>query len=423
MGKRISANGIFVFHQAGQGLFYSGTISLESPRNVRFDFVYDCGSTNRQVIKRAIFNYKQTVLLNNHIDMLVISHLHKDHVSGLDKLLEDTQVDYVFLPYLSPPERLILALMYQNMPSWYYEFLHDPVIYLLERNVEKVVLFGSGGEEEEGGPPPTNISPRPPKEEKEEKLLIKLRDEPDARRIFENEGSQDIYTQYIREGRLIVKAHRGYVVALGIWVFRFFNYKIPTASINNLYYCTQNILSNIRIKDAIRQKDSRKILKNCYERTKSSLDRDLNNTSLAVYHMPVGTYHAAVSHYHPSCCWWYCPVCYFRLFNNLVEHFGQFLTGDIDLNHDYSQVQRHFHHYFPHNFLVQIPHHGARRNWNNNILDDIPYPSLWVASAGIRSRFGHPHVGVVLDILYNGHCFAWSNESERVIIRGKVEWQ
>ena len=43
----------FVFRPVGQGLFYTGSLNCG-----RFNFVYDCGTENRQkLIKKEIENY------------------------------------------------------------------------------------------------------------------------------------------------------------------------------------------------------------------------------------------------------------------------------------------------------------------------------------------------------------------------------
>jgi len=96
--KNIKAE--FIFHNVGQGLFYSGRI------NEKFNFVYDCGSENFKYLKLAINRYLN--FYKNNIDMLVISHLHKDHINGLDYLLRHKKTNICFLPYLTETERLFV---------------------------------------------------------------------------------------------------------------------------------------------------------------------------------------------------------------------------------------------------------------------------------------------------------------------------
>ena len=94
--------------------------------------VYDCGELHGPMrIVNLIKDYKKN-LNNTKIDMLVASHLHLDHVSGFDELLNNTRVRYVFLPYILPIQRLILAVSASAQANQsYYDFLADPVSYIV----------------------------------------------------------------------------------------------------------------------------------------------------------------------------------------------------------------------------------------------------------------------------------------------------
>ena len=49
------------------------------------------------------------------IDLLVISHLDKDHVNGVSKLMEWFDIKKIVIPYMSKIEKIILAL---GAPIW-----------------------------------------------------------------------------------------------------------------------------------------------------------------------------------------------------------------------------------------------------------------------------------------------------------------
>lgn len=125
----------FTFHNVGEGLFYSGEVGS-------FNFIYDCGAEKRGHLYNVIENYTKGKQPSK-LDLLILSHLHDDHVSGLNVLLDRIPVDTVVLPYLPPIERLMVALRNKDLPLWFYEFLADPVSFLFERKrVKKVVLLG-----------------------------------------------------------------------------------------------------------------------------------------------------------------------------------------------------------------------------------------------------------------------------------------
>ena len=92
-------------HAIGQGFFHSGVVAIED--NV-FNYVYDCGSDYAEPINAAVTSYIDN-LQQDFIDALFVSHLHFDHVSGLDRLLVSVRAKRVFLPYLSPHSRLLLV--------------------------------------------------------------------------------------------------------------------------------------------------------------------------------------------------------------------------------------------------------------------------------------------------------------------------
>jgi|Deesub1362A_J573_1020465.scaffolds.fasta_scaffold00704_10 glyoxylase-like metal-dependent hydrolase (beta-lactamase superfamily II) len=185
---RVNTN--FTFHNVGQGLFYSGEIS--SSQNI-FRFIYDCGSFQRGLVYSAIKHFKNEIDKNNRvINLLILSHLHADHTSGLNDLFHYFKVEEVVLPYFTPIERLLIALRTVNMPGWYYKFLADPVPFLMERGVERIIIIGEreGGEEKA---PPSEFPP--PGERISSGINIKkLPDDENLKRtVFENDTNwQDI---------------------------------------------------------------------------------------------------------------------------------------------------------------------------------------------------------------------------------------
>lgn len=85
------------FHPIGQGAFY--TEVFESG----FVAIYDCGGSNKKIIEdeiKATFDEKQK------IDVVFISHLHNDHINGLEFLLHHCDVKKVVLPLLNDAMRL-----------------------------------------------------------------------------------------------------------------------------------------------------------------------------------------------------------------------------------------------------------------------------------------------------------------------------
>ncbi|WP_162713499.1 MBL fold metallo-hydrolase [Brucella intermedia] len=75
-------------HPVGQGFFHSGFI-LED-REIRLSYVYDCGSmaAYKGERDREIDSFHRQAANLKTLDLLYLSHVHADHINGVEKLLE-----------------------------------------------------------------------------------------------------------------------------------------------------------------------------------------------------------------------------------------------------------------------------------------------------------------------------------------------
>jgi hypothetical protein len=213
---------------------------------------------------------------------------------------------------------------------------------------------------------------------------------------------------------LLVKNHDGYVKALGKWFFRFFNYNVPTAQFTSFKQCIDAQLGAHFDLTQIIKSGSLSKLKGCYRKIQKS--SNFNDTSLMVYHAPIKpSSRKGIVQF--DCPVPYCNflklatplVCTFSFAVNYSSVPGQFLTGDINLNTNLTEIEKHYQPFFPEVSVVQVPHHGAWRNWNKGILRNFHDNIIFVASAGTRNRFNHPDPNVVSDI-QKSHDFLWCNE-------------
>ncbi len=326
----------FKFHNVGQGLFYSGEIDLSVST---FRFIYDCGSKSRKLIQSTIKQFKRDVT-DNKINLLILSHLHEDHINGLEELFLQFKISEVILPYFTPVERLLIASKRLYYPEWYYNFLSDPVKYLVEHDVKRIIFLG-GNKGSEVGAPPSEIEPFSKEDISQFKIEFdKLpNDEILIEQIIKNDKN---WKKYIDSRRILIKKHDYNVFSMGKWMFRFYNYKVPSKAINTFNNCLIKFgLTSIDCKHLIINQNDRKNLKECYKRISRSLNYDFNNTSLVVYHSPIGKIDVDfIISCTPSCCfsqninYYYCR--YYNDFNRNL--FGQLLTGDLNLNLKYAKL-------------------------------------------------------------------------------------
>ncbi|HAS14186.1 MAG TPA: hypothetical protein DCS01_02665 [Idiomarina abyssalis] len=119
------------FNNVGQGLFAEVYVGDDSGNEFRI--VYDCGTSNRQrVVKDAILASTHRAK-NRPIDLLVISHFDKDHISGVIDLIRTQQVRSIMLPKFSYVLRVAFASLKDNS-----ELSNSDVREVLENPVSKL---------------------------------------------------------------------------------------------------------------------------------------------------------------------------------------------------------------------------------------------------------------------------------------------
>lgn len=123
----------FVFHKAGQGLFYSGHLFDNS-----FRFVYDCGTRNSQ--KELENEIDDEFEKDAEIDFIVVSHLHYDHISRLQYLINRVKrVKKLFLPFIEDNH---LEVFLNNMLISSTEARNKPTKYNNEeKEIERSIDF------------------------------------------------------------------------------------------------------------------------------------------------------------------------------------------------------------------------------------------------------------------------------------------
>src|ERR1700752_967176 len=147
----------FSFFKAGQGSFYGGRI-LQPETNQVFTIVYDCGTSpfvkgNSQSLNNEIDYFKRMphyLANSNDIDLLFISHLDYDHVSGIKRLLVEFNVKNIILPYIDKNNRqfFLASISDENDPDNnltledYTTFIESPDLFISENSKdEKAKIF------------------------------------------------------------------------------------------------------------------------------------------------------------------------------------------------------------------------------------------------------------------------------------------
>lgn len=410
----------FRFHCVGQGLFYTGCVD-------GFRFVYDCGSDKQTYVEKAVDDYCNLdfAAQSRHVPLLILSHLHHDHVSGVKALLQQVTVETVVLPYLTPWERLLLACAHTDLPQWYIRMLQDPVGFFIEHKVETVILVTHGGE-----PDGTSRStPQGHERTNRDPNTDGLIDVPEPRLfeiLCEEKDNSEGWRRLHQQGNLAIKTDRGSFYLKELWEFQLYNQTIPEQVIDTFKHCVSKLIvrrgSHEPLLSLLVQESQE--LRNCYMTLVGGKDK-LNFTSLVLWHGPASTHKGRIelgSHCFHSCQEGFLSGlpyevdlkndwCPFPVALDTSSALGQLLTSDMNLNHRYEDFRKHFGEKLQSVQLCLVPHHGSMHSWNNNILNDLVSCKAWVVSAGLRNRYHHPHSKVLHDLLRNRDAVCWVNEN------------
>lgn len=417
-------------HSVGQGLFYSGRLN-------NFTFVYDCGAADlspRSFLQDQVSRFRSE--LDGHVlDLMIISHFHADHISGLKQLIEGTHVKYFVLPYLTPVERAYVAATEDNEDDWFYEFLSDPGGYLGGEGRESRIVFVGGGENGQSGSDPGAEGPGNDEEGRDVPESLSIDDS--SFEMRDNESSRNLILRLDPDlsslgSRLIVKDHRGILNISRLWAFRFFNYRVDQNKLErfeaslraNLHVPDSTPLTKAAVEQAIRSGSGRKSLKKAY----AAMGGDFNNTSLLAFHGPRGN---PIVHFH------------FLKWSKLqvglggvpipdgpnepfdsdgVSRLGVLLTGDANLNYNWEDFESHFRNYFVRIRRAFIPHHGSKLSWNPSLRDKVDPVAWWLVSAGLKNSYGHPEFSVLEDLVNRNRTVVWANELSPVNEGFRLGW-
>jgi len=428
------------FHSVGQGMFYSCHIWLRrchEPLTV----VYDCGSSSKKEYLESEIDYLIAVGVRE-IDMLIISHFDRDHVNGIPRLLKLLKVKSVYMPYLTPRQRLLVyARNYETAKrrsTDYDELVTDPAGYFIRKGVPSIFFLGSSGlptETPQSGQDGPDDGPGDgpgdrPDDRPDDGIGTNLEiDGEFSEQVYGTEGLTGSDRENVQVRKVSPKRRRG-----AQWNFEFFSEPMDAAIANSLFSSLKgpplNITTNKELKAALRDKGKMKNIREAYEKTLGG-SKQINEASLCVAHYPnpnhwftgqlVGSNDLFVARLQSVCktCGNFLPreAYQVRIFhtNGATILFG-------DSNFSGSNFTRLFASNselmppscFRNAAVASLPHHGSDLSWDPDALESVICRS-WVVSSKFASKH-HPGCKTVQDVLSGYPCrklFA-ANEFNRV---------
>lgn len=382
--RMIGLRSRFTLWPVGQGLFYSGAIGYQDNS---FKFIYDCGGDSQTISQEVNSCLKK---FKNEIDMLVISHFDSDHINGLPTLFNRVKrINRIFIPYYGnfSSYLLLVAYVYGNGGT-------------LSDKVNEIILVNTT--ESEG-----------------KEIMLNEVDELEEEKLIDKYSIRNVRTRVKGISKAKYK---------GIWEFKFYNAPLKKgASLNVIKDEIDKLMASKRASSleellVNHLSEVKQELKAIYNRCVSSYlgNSKQNQTSLCLYHAPqLGCRSLRGCKVKSRLCdCWSSIYCVCRS-TRWLETIGTLLTGDISLkvkraDRKYRDFCNYFHDEKEKPLLFLTPHHGAFNNWNPSILSDFPEAKVFLNSAGITNKYGHPSSRVWKQILGANRIFLWANEKHKI---------
>jgi len=365
--KTIKTNkGLFLtlrrtFHPVGQGAFYSEVFSDNKTNHLIM--VYDCGTetsnnsfktVNGKNLCDQITDFSSSLGRGNHyIDLLCVSHLHMDHISGIQTLIKKLPPKWIILPML--PEDIITASRIYNIVKYGEKaFSCDELIHDLYYGDFYNII----------GVQPFFV------DRYESKLLPRVTDIVDSGTVLPN------------------KTNIG-------WCYRPFN--SISGSDDRVKVLIDNVkrIPGVLINDVFNSLEAFNHLKELKLAFKSAMNGASDNLyTMIIESRPLSENEEEISINHIARC----------------VYFGDFVPrGDIwerflNTINDYDQIG-----------TIQVPHHGSKYNWRKEMLTNKT--EFCVISAGSSNKYHHPNFWVTKDIVSAKSELKIVSENPRSIVQ------
>ncbi len=402
----------FSFYKAGQGSFYGGRIWHHELNKV-FTVVYDCGTSsfiagNKQSLNNEITYFKHRPNYfqhNDEIELLFISHLDFDHVSGLKRLLTEFKVKNIILPYIEKEYRQFFLVSFSEDADTddsfsledYTLFIETPIQFILQNSENtKIYLVKPDGK--------TEIEYQSYDGNQSEFVYPKGTPASDIEEL-NNQQNVSVYENNLQ---FFIRQN---------WEFTTYVKGVNKEAIKKLHEClnkrlkkkTDDVLSFDDLKNIVTT--NRKEARKCYTENIG----EINAHGLVLLHGPINFNHlfgrinsdCELNNYYNG--YRYNRDLYHEYFRNVNQILlGTLLLGDTSLRGE-NKIE------FPTNFkdklgnvhVIQVPHHGSIENWDYEEFKALNIGSnikswenhiVTVCNFGYGNKYGHPSHKVLNDL-------------------------
>lgn len=378
---RTSFTLVRTFNAVGQGAFYSELFKCG------LKIIYDCGSNSSiEYVKREINHIYNK---GDAIHALFLSHLDDDHINGIPFLLQYCKVERIYFPLISNTNKkfMKIALRLERASKFAISFLDNPqeaIVKLFKNKFRDE--FPIDFLEAEPASSPTEIN------------FFGIEEvEPDN-------GKENNNVKKIQSGENILQKdfeslENDKQPLLSEWVYVPFNFE-QSKRVSKLIENLKNefkfhTLSDEAIANKVEKlwetgtEQDKKKIKEAYKGIQGSFNAN-SMTLFSGFNVEMQKNDSSKpspnSMEHNS----FPFICYKRN--------GCLYTGDYEAasKKKWRDLYHAYQNYWDVIGYVQLPHHGSRKNFNDEFLK---MDSSFIISAGIYNTYGHPDSDVIKKIL------------------------
>ena len=356
-----------IIHPVGQGAFYTERIRTNGKT---FNIVYDCGSENRKnptsVLKQEIASYYTK---GDTIDILFISHFDYDHINGINELIKHThKIKNIVVPLI------------EKRDFWFYYAENETFLsfYNSLDDIAESVYRVKSANENDAEIRFNDIRPIVLSEKERGSFDI-----PNATRLLFEKDFDWCYIPFNYDQKTRLNKLKAELAQLGL---------------------TENVLNG----DWDTIKEHLDKIKSAYKKV---IHDGANKTSLILYSGGVGCdYRCRINHSKMR-------LCCCRPYRMLREE-GCLYFGDNDLNQQnlLNDLQCKLGSLIERIGTIQVPHHGAYKNFNYDVLHIFNQSICYFASFGVTNPYGHPSYKVVADIEMHSHFIGVTEDRDSALV-------
>lgn len=341
-----------IIHPIGQGAFYTERICS---KDQIYNVVYDCGSgINKNAPKRLIQEIASVFTSNDVVDILFVSHFDNDHINGIRELKKRVkEIRNIVVPLVEKNDYWFYCVENQNFIA-FYDSLEEIAshVYRVKPNIND-----------------------------ERELNNQLID------LTEREGG-------------IINGGAKFKWATIDWCYIPFNYdqKVRLEKLK-AELAGQGVPVDIFTQDLSTIWGYLDKIKKAYKKV---IPDGANKTSLIVYSGGLTSRYIMRQYQYCMRTRFCCEFCR----HPFLRPEGCLYFGDNDVNQGLllADLKNALNQVIDRIGTIQIPHHGALKNFNVGIFDINKNQKSFFVSFGIHNTYGHPSMRVIDDVVRSGSC-------------------